>query len=301
MSSSVLSRSWRLLTLALSSASKLAILALVLVNFALASLTVAVVLSDWVFEFVSSIVGEVTDSTVWRRHERTRAELDEKTEELDVRTKELDAERQNTARLETELETTRRQTADLSKQLDRERTSNQALTTQKTELERNLKAERTKYDDLDLRTRTKAAADAGYYRNVANGFRSRGQRMAAANVAATFAEAIPVFGVAIIVGATGYEIAETCAMMRDMDALASRFDGQPIEEAGDKYCGVHVPSADEVWTKMTEAPTVVWEGVRRKLPGVHLPPPPKIDWGWFWDVVDLSRSYLPDFASPPPE
>ncbi len=81
------------------------------------------------------------------------------------------------------------------------------------------------------------------------------------NVATMPGESVPVYGIAVVVAATTWEIADACAMMRDMHALDVAFN--PENAISDrKVCGLRVPTAKELWEQIKKAPGDVWSRMK---------------------------------------
>ena len=69
---------------------------------------------------------------------------------------------------------------------------------------------------------------------------------AARNLGSMFGEAVPVYGIAVIVGATGWEIADACLTMQDMEELNRAVGISSTEVDRETVCGLQVPTVDEV-------------------------------------------------------
>jgi len=109
------------------------------------------------------------------------------------------------------------------------------------------------------------------------------------NVAATFAEGIPFFGVAAVVGITAWELRDACATMQDMKDISAAFEAEVDVEA-EEVCGLEVPSRQEVWTRVLESPGVAWDNVSN-FEGVDLP-------DFDFDIVpwEFVAQYFPNFG-----
>lgn len=112
---------------------------------------------------------------------------------------------------------------------------------------------------------------------------SRTATGASRNLAATFGEAWPVAGTAVIVTATTLELYDACVIMRDLHELDLAFNPEAASDAGEKeVCGMKVPTAEEIWAKIRNSPGEVWRMVTEALP--DLPEMPKdyilsLPWG----------------------
>jgi hypothetical protein len=115
------------------------------------------------------------------------------------------------------------------------------------------------------------------------------------NIASTLGEALPVFGIAIIVAATAWELHDSCALMGEMRELDSAFNpDDPIDDA--EVCGMKVPSATEIWQKVRQSPGEIRSQMRALFgPDAQPPAPlPEADSSWYDD-------YLPSWLGGTPE
>lgn len=85
------------------------------------------------------------------------------------------------------------------------------------------------------------------------------------NVATVFAEALPVVGIGVIVGATAWELRDSCAMMKDLRELDVAFNPDNAID-GDEVCGMDVPDRAQVWQSVRESPAEAWNRARGYLP-----------------------------------
>ena len=89
----------------------------------------------------------------------------------------------------------------------------------------------------------------------------------ARNVGSMAGEALPFIGVAVIVGATAWELADACEMMKDMRELDAAFNPDtPVTD--DEVCGLEVPTAAETWKLIAASPGAVWEGAQGLYDGL---------------------------------
>ena len=88
------------------------------------------------------------------------------------------------------------------------------------------------------------------------------------NITAAYAEAIPVYGVAVILGVTSWELYDACQTMKDMDEIIRSMDIHDTVEK-DKACGVEVPSKEEIFKAIKSSPGKVLASVREF--GVDIP------------------------------
>lgn len=114
---------------------------------------------------------------------------------------------------------------------------------------------------------------------------SRTATGASRNIAATFGEAVPVAGTAIIVAATALELNDACVIMQDLHELDVAFNpekavGPEVKEV----CGMRVPSADELWATVKASPGDVWDGAKAAIPDV-----PELDTSRLTDWIGSVR------------
>ena len=137
----------------------------------------------------------------------------------------------------------------------------------------------------------KFLADA--VRSTSKRIAARTAKGAARNVAATFGEAVPTFGVAVIASATAWELKDACDTMTDVHDLDVALDpATASDETATEVCGLKVPSAEEIWAKVKASPGEAWalaKGLVPDLPELpelpampQLPEMPEVDWK-FWD------------------
>lgn len=121
--------------------------------------------------------------------------------------------------------------------------------------------------------------------------RARTARVAATNFAAIPGESIPVYGMAVVLAATGWELQQACATMTELDDLETALCGTaPPPDAREKVCGMSVPSRDEVWSIVAAAPAAAWEtsvsGMKHASETIPALPEPDFD-GWWRAVLGL--------------
>jgi hypothetical protein len=108
----------------------------------------------------------------------------------------------------------------------------------------------------------------------------RTARVAAANLGSMAGESIPIYGIAIVVAATAYELKASCDSMKEMHELEVALG---VVEASDaqvqEVCGLQVPTREEIWGLITSSPGAVWDGAVSLL-DVDLPSP---DFGGMWE------------------
>ncbi|UXX84487.1 hypothetical protein [Roseovarius pelagicus] len=83
----------------------------------------------------------------------------------------------------------------------------------------------------------------------------------ARNAGSAVAEAMPFVGISVIVGATAWELKDSCELMKDLYELDVAFNPEnAIDDDG--VCGMKPPTAEEVWRAVRESPRDVWDGAR---------------------------------------
>lgn len=176
-------------------------------------------------------------------------------------------------------------------------------TTQVKELDGKLKTKTVEADDLrKSNVRLKGELDdakfvpyRGAKRPIKEAVSDTSQRIAkrtakaaSRNIATMPGESIPVYGIAVVVAATTWEIYDACAMMAEMHELDVAFN--PENAISDReVCGMRVPTAAELWQQVKAAPGQVWDDMKGYE--FQLPDLPFDDWmaaslNWFGDVGD---------------
>lgn len=81
------------------------------------------------------------------------------------------------------------------------------------------------------------------------------------NIAATVGEAIPFWGIAVVVGATAWELKDACDLMGEMHELDLAFN--PEDAVTDtEVCGLRVPSRAEIWQEVKASPGAIKDRMR---------------------------------------
>ncbi len=87
------------------------------------------------------------------------------------------------------------------------------------------------------------------------------------NLGTMFAEAIPYFGVAAIVGSAAWDLKDTCETLKDLRQLNSEFNPDDgVDNDAAKVCDQQVPTSDEVWLAVEKSPRKAWETAKSNLP-----------------------------------
>jgi hypothetical protein len=90
--------------------------------------------------------------------------------------------------------------------------------------------------------------------------------VASANVGSAWGESIPIYGIAVVIAATSFELAMACKDMRDMYELQVAIDpAGSIPADRDQVCGLQVPTRDEIWAGLKSSPGVLWQRSKNSL------------------------------------
>lgn len=114
---------------------------------------------------------------------------------------------------------------------------------------------------------------------------SRTATGATRNLTATLGESWPVYGIAVIVAATSWELTDACLTMQDLHELDVAFNPERANEAGVReVCGMSVPSKNELWEQVKRSPSAAWATVSEAFPDVPSPD--------FSSATDLFRAIV---------
>lgn len=117
---------------------------------------------------------------------------------------------------------------------------------------------------------------------VTKSIKTRTKRVAGANLASVVGESIPFYGIAVIVGATAYELNAACDSMTDAYDLSIALESDAIVVGDRDYvCGLKVPSKGEVWDNVKSSPSDAWSGSVKAYEGT---------------VSSLASLEMPDFS-----
>lgn len=114
---------------------------------------------------------------------------------------------------------------------------------------------------------------------------------ASKNVAATFGESVPFYGIAVVVAATAWELKDACATMKDLHDLDVAFNPEKANAPDvTEVCGMKVPTKEELWQMVKHSPgkaVEIAKDVLPELPDFEVPElpdfeVPEINWT-FWD------------------
>lgn len=121
--------------------------------------------------------------------------------------------------------------------------------------------------NLTYRGQKRRAADA--VADTSKRVASRVKRVLNADIAAMAGEAVPYVGVAVIVGATTYDLQQSCELAHDLYELDVAFNPEhAINDAGE-ICGMRVPTPAEIWRSAKMAPGAAIEAAIEVLPEFH--------------------------------
>lgn len=134
---------------------------------------------------------------------------------------------------------------------------------------------------------------------------SRVRTATARNTASMAGEALPFIGVAVIVGATAWEVHDACQMMKDLHELDVSFNPENAV-VGAEVCGTRVPTAGEVWATILESPGAVWDNMTGLYDGLAEMENPVPRWynsllGYGQRVVEVVLDQAPAPAVPEPK
>lgn len=120
---------------------------------------------------------------------------------------------------------------------------------------------------------------------VVRSLKARTKRVAAANAGSAVGESIPVYGIAIIAAATGYELKAGCESMKELHELDLAINPESAEEnVRDYVCGLKMPTKEELWQTVKNSPTAAWNGAVAGYAGAS-------DWAGNLKVPDFSGTF----------
>jgi hypothetical protein len=90
--------------------------------------------------------------------------------------------------------------------------------------------------------------------------------VASANLGSAWGESIPIYGVAVVIAATSFELGMACKDMDDLYELQVAIDPEgAIPAERDQVCGLQVPTRDEIWDGLRTSPIALWERPKSSL------------------------------------
>jgi hypothetical protein len=192
-------------------------------------------------------------------------------------TGELDTEKGKNAKMKAALDIAAKKSADLDIQLKGIKKENGDLLRQNADqLQKIADLEKAKL--VTYRGNKRLLQDA--VSDTSRRISTRTATGASRNLAATFGEAWPVAGTAVIVTATTLELYDACVIMQDLHELDVAFNPNADFGAAKDVCGLRVPTVDEIWEKLKSSPGEAWALAKGALP--DLPEMPEINWT-FWN------------------
>ncbi|MEP1839164.1 MULTISPECIES: hypothetical protein [Alphaproteobacteria] len=145
------------------------------------------------------------------------------------------------------------------------------LTTQNTRLRADLDIEKRRASSLIAENARIRQADAVTFRGrsttvkqatqeVLDRTMNRTARSTLANVSSIPGESIPVYGVAIVLAATAYELKTACDNMTDLYDLQVALDPKTARsDDRNAVCAIQIPTKQEVWTSIKQSPQTAWD------------------------------------------
>jgi len=104
------------------------------------------------------------------------------------------------------------------------------------------------------------------------------------SVGSVFAESIPFFGIAVIVGATTWEIADACDTMDDLHQLDVAFNpDNAVPDDHSEVCGLTVPTKEEIWQFVKDSPGAAWQLAKDLMPELPEFEMPEVELSWPWE------------------
>lgn len=96
----------------------------------------------------------------------------------------------------------------------------------------------------------------------------RMEKAMATDIGSMAGQAVPYVGVAVMVGAVGYDLKLSCEMMQDLYELDVAFNpGHAVDTRA--VCGMRVPTASEIWNAAKAAPGSVLQAAIDLLPDLQ--------------------------------
>lgn len=155
--------------------------------------------------------------------------------------------------------------------LGRSRTKNLDLATQNTRLKVDLDTEKRraaslasenarirKVNTVTFRGRSTTVKEAT--QEVLDRTMARTTRSTLANVSSIPGESIPLYGIAIVLAATAYELKAACDNMTDLYDLQVALDPDTARsDDRSAVCAMQIPTKQEVWVGIKQSPQVAWE------------------------------------------
>lgn len=120
----------------------------------------------------------------------------------------------------------------------------------------------------------------------------RTARGAARNVGSIAGEAIPIAGIAVVVGVTTWELKDACETMKDLRELELATNPDvTVDPTVAEVCGLEVPTKEQAWEAVKASPGQAWEKAKGYVP--ELPEWRKPDWPQ-WDMPEWEMPKVGD-------
>ena len=135
------------------------------------------------------------------------------------------------------------------------------------DINQGLKGKNAKLTARNKTLKTKLAGSSKVDKKAASKIAKRISRRTAVaasrNLAAIPAESVPVYGIAVIVAATVWELTEACETMKDMQALNIALGNEErIDADAAEVCGLQLPTEDEVMESIKSSSDGAWKKIK---------------------------------------
>jgi hypothetical protein len=242
-----------------------------LLAFNVASLTISSLNA-----MLSSLIETVSGLDTVRA--RTKSEIETSRAKAAKAEADLDRGKSKSAALEKDLKKTK---ADL----DLERGKSKQLASKAGTLE--VENRRLRVDGPDVEFQGKRRPLRSVVEETAGRIEKRTAKVAATNVGSMAGEGIPFWGIAVIVAATGYEVASACLTMKDMHELSIALSpGSTDDSEVQRVCGLRVPTKEELWASIKASPGAAWDNASDFFSSLQAP-----DFSGSWDWLTQHFSW----------
>ncbi len=92
-------------------------------------------------------------------------------------------------------------------------------------------------------------------------------RSSAQNIGSMAGESIPFWGIAIVVAATSWELADSCNLMTDLYELDVAMNPENAIDTTE-VCGLRVPTKEELWAQVRKSPGAIWGEMKGMYTGL---------------------------------
>ena len=104
-------------------------------------------------------------------------------------------------------------------------------------------------------------------RNITKRISRRTVTGTARNLSMMYGEAVPYIGVAVIIGATAWDLKDACETLEDLHHLEKSFNAEEtINEDVNEVCGQKTPTQEEVWSAVKNSPREIFMATKEILP-----------------------------------